>query len=655
MHRARILLQVSRPVRDGRASVFAAASAAAALCALRPVSAEVVLTYGDVSPADPEAAISTYAGTPKAVFATEAGVYTLDSGDKSIRSWSLARKNAEAFPIGLYDKDGITFKGDVGGVSKFVNPVAFAKHTSENKVAVLDAQSTAPTVRLYSFEETTEASGSGQLLSGVKWSLKAVCTNEAFSTGAAVAWAPDGRLAVVYGGVFSYIYGTDSSPFVGSYVQMLGADLSPDGEPARFPFKGEKTGASSGGVVSAIAFDSADSSFYACVAPSNSVYKWESVDDVAEGEPVRRFGQFGRYVTSDVSEDPLDPYANANFAGTSVNRLSGPVAIAVWHPDGAPDPVLVVVDRAKSIVAFFADTLFEPLAIGKERNSDYTTWDSFKNPEGVWVEEGGTRLIVADTGMTRIKSFDVDPAALVPDESAAIVFDAGESPVFPEDGYSDGAGAVTAAVHRIAVSVMPSVTNRTYRLKVSNVGSTGADAGAGVLHFAALVEADGSLADGSTADVTAGSREEIEVSVPWGETEAEAFVLALDGPSENEISLSGASNDAASAFSVENVPPFLVDAELENETGDIPAGTSPYVHAVFNDVMSDSVSLEWNAYSGESETAYFSFSESVSLGETSRVRMTAPSSPGDTRFTVSADDGDGGVGSKAYLVRYAEN
>ncbi len=126
--------------------------------------------------------------SPIAAFATEAGVYELDTTKKAVRVWPRAKKTPEleASRLGGVDSNG---KG-----APFVSPVAFAKKQGENVIAVVDACPTVAglerysRIAFYSFEETL----SDGVLSSVSFTLQGEIRNPALANASGVAFFPSG-------------------------------------------------------------------------------------------------------------------------------------------------------------------------------------------------------------------------------------------------------------------------------------------------------------------------------------------------------------------------------------------------------------------------------------------------------------------------------
>ena len=620
-------------------SALAAAAVVASALVSAPARADSSLgNYSDpvisarLAHPDAEVSVKAKAGSPVFAFCTDNGVYELDSADKlkAVRVWNWRAANAELASSKLDGAD------KSARVAAFAAPVAMALHPTQPRIAVVDRSQSASTVRVYSFEEVLDPV-SGQL-SSVTWTREAVATNADWAAATAVAWTPDGASVVVsYQTRGQDLTAAGRPYFRAPKLDVLPVDLSSVKNTIELPFRRrEGTGDNSADVVSAIAFDSVNGAFYAAVAASNAVYRFASLD-AASGAPEASYGRMGAFVGAGASGDALDPHSSTSFSGSVVGRLASPSGIAIWHPEGADAPVVLVTDKSNARVLAFGDALFEPRVLVAEKNAVETVWNSFQNPQGVWAADGGTSFVVADSGYGRVRVFDVDVSSLMADESVVMSFDSGETSI-PESGFFDDSNAVTGSVRALSMAFAPGTTNRTYTLSLSHLGEDGEPDGADAAQYALLFSGDG-LEDGAAANAADGATS-LSLSLPFGETLLSAYVLALDGTSSNVLEIAGASGDAGLAFEVENVAPMIVDAAAVTASGDgdTVAGASVSFSAEYLDVAAD-LPLEYawatsDGQSADSETVQFSFA-----------------GVGDVTNSLTLVGGDGGEGRKVFLLR----
>ena len=127
--------------------------------------------------------------TPIAAFATENGVYELNTSPAAVRVWP---RSAEAGELTSSRLTGFDSSGKGAG---FGEPKALVKKPGENVIAVLDACPTIvglgrySRVAFYSFEETLNAKG---VLSKVSFTLLGEIRNEMLANASGVSFFPSG-------------------------------------------------------------------------------------------------------------------------------------------------------------------------------------------------------------------------------------------------------------------------------------------------------------------------------------------------------------------------------------------------------------------------------------------------------------------------------
>lgn len=217
------------------------------LSACGAVAATVVNEY-------PVAGFSTAAAkrAPLAAFATELGVYELDDSTKNIRVWQRDEYGVECVSSRFAGKKGETF----------IAPVDFAKHPAENLVAVLDTPNyvpllgEVPQVAFYSFSETAGADGK---LESAAFEFVSSYTNEVLAKASSIAFLEDGKVAVAFN--------AESAASGRARLMVLSGSSDPEELGTAyldaFPVMGLGAGPGAGPV-------------WACVGPSNAVYRYEA-------------------------------------------------------------------------------------------------------------------------------------------------------------------------------------------------------------------------------------------------------------------------------------------------------------------------------------------------------------------------------------------
>ena len=663
---------------------FAVVSAAAQAQVRVPPNVEPAAA-GALFSGTAEVSVKGRAGRPVAAFATDSGVYALDPASRSLRVWSYASEKGEL---------------SASALTGFAKPVAMARHPSEDVVAVIDGGSGsggAVSIGLWSF---SEESSSGRL-SSVAWSSVASFADPRLATGArALAWSADGStLAVAFTTnvldtsvsprrkrYFSYVLPlsfSGSSLSAGEEVRLpLSASDQPDGSVSALAFGpgGEffvvaaPSGASDAGFV--LRFPSFAAAASAPEAKfSNTGVPWSSLESVFSEEKLEELDVPAAEIPARAAAAAPDLHSSISFVGASALALSGPSSAVAMSIPGVAGTVLAVADTGRNRVVFFSDTLFEPIVMWAGSAMSETPWNSFSGPCGVWAVPGSSRLVVADTGNGRVRVIDLDASSLVPVESAAAAFDFvsslsadaaatnaeiyGVSAVLAEDGFSDGAGAVTGSVRAVSLSFAPSVSNRVFTVSLDPVDPASPDAPAAV-----LLADDGALSDGAAADASSGAAS-VSVTIPEGAVSCRVFALPLDGTTTNAVSVfaEGASDSLGepATFVVTNIPPRIVDASCDTSAadgvadGDSPSGAEVSFSAEFSDVAADTLSYVWTASGDESSV---SASPASATGASASFVFTASgggAAPADASVDLVVSDPDGASASKHYLLKIVDS
>lgn len=649
--------------------VSAALSAAAQALVRVPPNAEPV-ARGVLSSGG--AQVSTKGAVPGvlAAFVAEDLVFALDKA--SIRVWTLENENAEVPGARLF---GSTAGDSAASLPSFGSLKAMALHPARNEVAVLDASTIQPTVRVYSFE----VSASDASAPSVSWTLEASHTSPLLATGTALAWSPDGAtLAVAFD---ELAFDPTAVPRGNRYfprvmpLSVTGATLSAGADVA-LPLGSSK----SPGRVKDIAF-AQGGAFLVVDAPggvsSGALWRFPSLEAVASGPdakcsntgvpwgaveslfPAEFLVSQGGYLNGGVAAAEAaaapDVHSSLSFTGAGAVALSGPSSVAVLTPDGAPGPVFAVADTSNDRVVFYSDALFEPVVLKADAGSTETSWNSLDDPCGVWAAPGASTLVVADTSNGRVRVFDIDVSSLVPDESVALSFASlsglspaasaanealyGTASVISEDGYPDGSGTVTGCVRAVTLSVAPSMSDREVSVSLAAIDPASSPQ--------ALLFAGDALSEGAPVSAADGAAS-VTVAIPSGSPSGQVFLLPLDGPSTNGLSVASASGGDPLGedfgFVVTNLPPVIVDAACVTATldGNSAPGAAVAFSAEFTDVSSDvgSLSYEWTATDSTS-----------SVQTSSGPQVSFSFTPvGDATADLVVSDAEGASATKHYLL-----
>ncbi len=490
---------------------------------------------------------------PVRAFATAAGVYELDAKTKAIRVWPRTARGKEVGADARFLGIDSAGKG-----AMFSRPVSMAKKPGENVVAVVDAcrympyddEAPQPRIAFYSFAETS----SGGALSAVSFTLLGEIVNPDLANATDVSFFPSGdRVAVTISRFSSSSTAGDSGA-----VQFYPVPTSPDAPVTaaenaflvvrvKTVYEGSASGVGAEDFnvpASSVCVDADGERVYVGSSVLNAVLRYDPVsgDTYDEVITVRTFEYNRTDGGQRVVEDTF-PAATADFvqgavgctnlfevspgfdpgdlglAGSTNNLISAPGSVQLWaSPHGN---LLVVAERDNRRVSAFDEAGNARFLFDATARED----TKFANPQGAWVSDDGTELVVADSGNGRVEIFSLTEAAIAPDES----FEVTGLPAFYFESDSE--------VHTNYVSVAAaSLTNRTFTVTV-------------------------------TGPVVA---DPAEVTVPAGALSAPFALLALDGAeggTECTIDVGG----WTASFTVSNVAPTvrtgpLTEASVDNQS-----------------------------------------------------------------------------------------
>ncbi len=527
-----------RPV--SRLWLRAFAGIVAVLCASLPAAAVELALEQDLAGAPFSAKTIADERSPVAAFATENGVYELDTKKKMVRVW----------PRDLQGSEPKSFKGvdsDKKG-AQFSHPVSFRKKRGENVIAVVDACPTVPglqryaRVAFYSFEETL----SDGVLSSVSFTLLGEIRNEALEHASDVAFFPSGdKVAVSVSANSSgpssddegwvYFFDIPTSPDtpvaspIGSFYCVRTKNVyegsshynSVGAEPYNVPASGvfvdpdgERIYVGTKNLSAVLRYDPVSSGVYEeDVIVRIWEYNWiDGYRWIVSTNFPGATADFVQGATGDtgVFEVPTGFSAgDLGLAGSTNNLLSLPGSIQLWEsPNG---PLLVVADTDNDRVVAFDE-------MGNARftfNPTDRQASKFSRPQGAWVSDDGTELVVADTGNGRVEIFKLSESDSAPDETVIAQVSAA--------WYCETDAQVFT---NWLVAAAASLTNRSYSVEVS-------------------VSPDGSAAV-----------EPAVVEIPAGEDRAPFVLKPLDGVaggSAGTLTVAGQSFD----FIVTNAAPTV--------------------------------------------------------------------------------------------------
>lgn len=432
--------------------------------------------------------------TPIAAFATENGVYELNTSPAAVRVWP---RSAEAGELTSSRLTGYDSSGKGAG---FGEPKALVKKPGENVIAVLDACPTVEglgkysRVAFYSFEETLNEKG---VLSKVSFTLEGEIRNPALAAGSGVAFFPSGDKVAVSisrhssgpssddeGAVQFYdVPASADTPVTNPLVSFLcvrtkniyeGTLSSTGAEPFNVPITGvcvdpdgERIWTASKSLSAVIRYDP-DAGAYDEIIQIRR-WEWDMLDGPQWIPPTPEdffYAATADFVQGTVGVTNLTSNTETNLysttavpgfntgdigtAGSTNNLLSAPGTIQMWEsPNGN---LLVVADTDNDRVVAFD-------AMGNARftfNPTDRQAAKFARPCGAWISEDGTELVVADTGHGRVEIFALEESDSAPDETIDL---RDETPPFYWE--SDA-----TAISNWIVAVSPSLTNRTYSVSV---------------------------------------------------------------------------------------------------------------------------------------------------------------------------------------------
>lgn len=598
--------------------------------------------------------VVTGARTPVSAFATEAGVYELDLATKTVRVWPRT-----AFGGELRDSrfGGVDASGSGTG---FSNPKRMAKKPGANLIAVVDASiwnenlGMIPGVSFYEFEETTDSDG---VLESVAFTFKGRFEHALLRYAEDVVFFPDGALfdfavAATYEDV-STVTGDARQSWI-----VLGSGLeNPAIADVFLAVRDKADYTNEEEVVSwptTLAVDPTDAStLWAGSRSCSAVLRYDGPGG-AYSEEVRHWTEeynlyYGHRYVSSVDENDCcvadQVIGSLEDAGAAGRRMGAPGGLQMWDsPTGGK--LLVVADTDNNRVVAFDEAGNERFVLGSE--GAYK--GHFTNPQGVWINDSGTEMVVADTGNGRVQVFSLEGVYVGPDESAVL---SGFTTVEWEDLAETIArtNAVfyyesdVAARTNWFVAAAPGLTNRVYTVTAS------------------------SSVPGALRLVT----ETIEI--PAGETTAPIVFYALDGVeggTECTISVGGIDG----SFSISNAPPSLSTGTESSIAGPDPTfesfaylegaaaeasnaefevrtiGSTAAFHANAFDVSADegSVSYEWRVVAVPRSAQYIVSAPAVYY--TNVVTSGVPPTGTFVRLTEEEAAGlpDGENGGKLYCT-----
>ena len=422
------------------------------------------LVLEPILPGAPFAAQSTTdERMPVRAFATAAGVYELDT--KSSR---------------LYGIDS------AGAGAQFGSPVSMAKQPGKNVIAVLDAcpylpnmaSAPQPRVAFYSFAETV----SGGVLSSVSFTKVGEIVSPALANGTDVSFFASGDKVAVSFSRYSSSATDGDSGAVRLYDGLNATDPTSAFMLVRLKnlYEGSANMNSVGAELynvpaTGICMDPDGARVYVGSANLNAVLRYDPISAGVYDEPIvvrtweynwtEGYGWVtetfkaatadfvqGASNAGEIFEIPtgFDP-GDLGLGGSTNNLLSAPGSVQLWQsPNGN---LLVVADRDNDRVAAFDEKGNGRFSFDASARED----TAFHMPQGVWMSDDGSEMVVADTGHGRVEIFAVSEADSRPDESFSVEF---ASDLFVESDAQAFTNWIVAA--------SPGLVDRTYSLSVSS-------------------------------------------------------------------------------------------------------------------------------------------------------------------------------------------
>jgi hypothetical protein len=536
-----------------------------------------------VLPGAPFAATSsTDERMPVRAFATAAGVYELDVKTKSVRVWPRkeSRVSNELVSSRFAGVDS------AGSGSKFGSPVSMAKQPGKNVIAVLDAcpslpnmaAAPKPRIAFYSFAETQ----TGGVLSSVSFTKIGEIVAPALANGTDVSFFASGdKVAVSFskysssatdgdsGAVRLYdgfdaedptasflvvrcknVYeGSANMNSVGSErydVPATGVCMDPDGK---------RVYVGSANLNAVLRYDPVSGTTYdEEIIVRTWEYNWTEgyrwvveTFSAATADFVQGAGDGGEIFEVPTGFDP----GNIGLGGSTNNLLSAPGSVMVWKsPNGN---LLVVADRDNDRVAAFDEK-------GNGRfsfDASYREDTAFHMPQGVWISDDGSEMVVADTGHGRVEIFRLSEDDSKPDENFSVVLDSG---VFVESDAQVFTNWIVAAA--------PGLSDRTYSVSVSADPAGGA------------------------------SVEPASVTIPAGADRVPFVLRPLDGVADGTactVSVAGPASTETASFVVVNAAPTVRTGPRTEEDLD----DQSYLYAD-EGLINDPLEYMWGMFAPES-------------------------------------------------------
>jgi len=521
---------------------------------------------------------------PVSAFATEAGVYELDLVKKCIRVWPRTPKGGEL--------EACRFKG-IDGDGKgvvFSSPKRMAKRPGSNLVAVVDASiangnfGLTPGVSFYEFAETKDSAGT---LTSVTFSFKGRFEHELLRYAEDVAFFPDGALfdfavAATYENVSSVdgearqswiVLGTgiESPALADVFFAVRDKAAYTNAEPSAAwptslavdPEDGSTVWAGSRSMNSALRYDGTGGDYV------SEVIRWTWVHELVGGPT----GHPGAGSHFEPAVDP-NPCGVADFVigrldegGSANGKMGAPGGIHLANTSAGK--LLVVADMDNHRVAAFDEFGAERFWLGVQGTGPA----EFTNPQGVWVNDDATELVVADTGNGRVQIFSLEGVDLGPDPTVSL---SGFTTVSWEDGAETIAR--TNAVFFLENDATPVTNWLVAAVAWSEDRSFPASISSSVPGAATLV-----------SDT---------VTIPAGETRAPVVFYALDGSAEG-TECTVMVGDLEGSFTISNAPPSLLTG-----TEGTPTDSLPHSYAYAEGVPAETANADFEVrYAGYTGTA----------------------------------------------------
>lgn len=332
----------------------------------------VVATLSDPSA---EYSKATAGFLPTHLFATESGLYVLDTSKGAVRVYARGISGKEIQTANRFNGTDSDGNGLV-----WSQPVALAKCPGANLIAVLDAcvynesLNSKPTARFYRFEEQLNAKGE---LESVRFVLHSIAEVPAFQSATDIAFYDSSRALVVY-----------SVPDAAA-PENVACRLIRIGDGAA-PVVDEPSYLNVGQPISGIDIDPVTGDLFAAV-PSRRVV-------------VRFRGEIAPAASAPYAPDQV--YGELDKTGTDEAHFNTPRDVSVWYPamNGMDSrAVLAVSDVYNNRISFFDVETGSGTTFGKRGS---TGSDVFVNPDRVAVF-GDDTFIVSDAGNRRLRLYTV--------------------------------------------------------------------------------------------------------------------------------------------------------------------------------------------------------------------------------------------------------